>query len=111
MTDFLTSGGAGAAPVFLTAPVVRSISSGSTGMTALATTDVATVTRTAGERILPSGFITDAVANVAWGDGFSISVDGIAFELRRTTNANEFKLTLICGATGRTLDWMILGIT
>jgi hypothetical protein len=109
MAQDLQSGGNNNAPVYTTIPVQRTISSGTTAMVALATTDVSTVTRNAGERIVPAGFITDAVANVGLTQGVTISGDGIAMELRCTAVANQVKLTLICGATGRTLDWMVLG--
>lgn len=109
MASTLQAQGNNNAPVFTTEPTIRTVSSGSTALTGGTTTDVSTFTRNANERVDAALFVTNNTLNVAFTDGTTIAIDGVVSEFRRTATANQAKLSLICGATGRTADWMVLG--
>lgn len=109
MASVLESAGNNKAPVYTTQPTIRTISSGQTALTLGTTTDVSTFTQNSSERVNAGLFVTDDVLDVIFCSSTVVPIDGVVAECRRTANAGEAMLSLICGGTGRTVDWMVLG--
>lgn len=92
----------------------RIVASGSDSIAAATTDTLATVTRNAGEVLVPLGFIATNTAGILLGyqaDAIGVS-DTVQMYFSKTANANETSLlaTNNNATTARTLDWLILGI-
>lgn len=119
MANVLTSNGNNQAPSYQSITGIegitaaRKIASGQTVVAQATTSDVATFTRNAGERVVPLGFVTNDVADLEliW-NGLAAVTGPQGIGIRRTVNPGEAKLSITnsSAASSRTHDWMILGI-
>lgn len=92
----------------------RIAANGQTALGIAAVVDVTTLTRQPNERLIPMGFVTDDVANIPFADetgAIGIGADAVILQMRKTGGGiNQAKLTLRSGISGRTCDWLVMGL-